>query len=67
MEENPLFTIAADHHRKDLTDGFDLKDKDSEITYTLGFCRGVAYATALHSKAIENLQNIVIQLQNQSK
>lgn len=68
MEENPLFTIAADQYRKDLTDGFDLKDsKYSEITYSLGFCRGVSYANDMYSKTIENLQKTVIQLQNQSR
>ena len=69
MEGNPLFIIASDHHSKDLIDkDFELNNgKESKNTYTLGFCRGVAYATALHSKSLEEMRNIVTELQNQSK
>ena len=48
IQTNPLFAIAADKHKEDLFTGefaFLNSTEANQKNYTLGFCRGVSYAT----------------------
>lgn len=64
--QNPLFAIAANKHIEDHRSGeydFTLDTPANKNNYTLGFCRGVSYATDVFSKQIEMLQQQVSELQ----
>tara|TARA_R110000868_G_scaffold400868_1_gene675596 strand:+ start:5140 stop:5385 length:246 start_codon:yes stop_codon:yes gene_type:complete len=64
---NPLFPIATEKHKEDLLDkGYWFLDHSeaNESTYTLGLCRGVAYATGIFHKQIEELQRKLSEMES---
>jgi hypothetical protein len=66
VTENPLFAIAREKQKEDLRSGeYVFLLNDTEETYVLGFCRGVAYATEQTQKLItmfeEKIKNFKIE------
>jgi hypothetical protein len=64
---NPLFPIAIEKHKEDLLDkGYWFLDHSeaNESTYTLGFCRGVSYATDIFRGQIADLQKKLAEIGN---
>ncbi len=62
---NPLYAIAAQKHIEDHRTGeydFTADTPKNKNNYTLGFCRGITYATEMYSKQIELLQQQVSEL-----
>lgn len=58
--DNSLFPIAAEIHRQDrITGQWPVLQQtvENETVFTLGFCRGVSYATGIFQKQIAELQN----------
>lgn len=62
---NPLFEIAATKHKEDVNSSeydFLVNATNNKSCYTLGFCRGVSYATDIFQKQIKDLRKQLAEL-----